>query len=106
MPWGQVLVATRELPGNCTTSMGNGVTITLLNHQDRELANLSHAILDASDKCLLDPSELLVIADISAAESFFKGASTSKKLFELMLSLKELQMHKGIILFSILLEIL
>jgi hypothetical protein len=65
----------------------------------RELANLIHAISDASSKGLLHQSELFVFTDNSVAESaFFKGTSSSKRLFDLMLKLHELQMHKRLML--------
>jgi hypothetical protein len=65
----------------------------------RELANLIHVISDASSKGLLHQSELFVFTDNSVAESaFFKGTSSSKRLFDLMLKLHELQMHKRLML--------
>ncbi len=65
----------------------------------RELVNLINAITNFSNNGLLDNTELFVFTDNSVAESaFFKGTSSSKKLFELMLSLRELQMHKGLVL--------
>jgi hypothetical protein len=68
----------------------------------RELANLINAISEASSKGLLHQSELFVFTVNSVAESsFFKGTSSSKKLFDLMLKLRELQMHKGLMLHMI-----
>lgn len=62
----------------------------------RELANLINAIKDAFDKHLLLNTELFVFTDNFAAEStFHKGTSASKKLFELMLTLRQLQMNGG-----------
>jgi hypothetical protein len=63
----------------------------------RELSNLVHAIDNASLSGSLDDSELFVFTDNFAAKSsFFKGTSSSKHLFELMLSLRKLQMHRGL----------
>ncbi len=54
----------------------------------RELSNLINAIKDAVDKDLLSRSELFVFTDNFATEStFYKGTSSSKTLFELMLTL-------------------
>lgn len=63
----------------------------------RELANLIHAIEDAHKKGLLDNAELFVFTDNSAVESaFYKGTSSSRRLFDLILQLRSLQMHGGI----------
>jgi hypothetical protein len=65
----------------------------------RELGNLINAIKDASFKGLLKNSELFVITNNTSAESaFFKGTSSSKCLFELVLELWKLQMEDGLIL--------
>jgi len=64
----------------------------------RELANLIHAIEDASHKGLLHEAELFVFTDNSAAEgAFYKGTSPSRKLFELVLRLRKLQMTGGLL---------
>ena len=56
-----------------------------------------NAIKDAAERNLLKDTELFVFTDNVTAESaFFKGTSSSRKLFELMLSLHQLQMHTGI----------
>lgn len=63
----------------------------------RELANLIHAIEDAHAKGLLNNSELFVFTDNSTAEgAFYKGTSSSVKLFELVLKLRTLQMSGGL----------
>jgi hypothetical protein len=63
----------------------------------RELANLIHAIEDAYDKGLLFNAELFVFTDNSAAEgAFYKGTSPSRKLFDLVLRLRKLQMSGGL----------
>ena len=63
----------------------------------RELANLIHAIEDAYGKGLLADAELFVFTDNSAAEgAFYKGTSPSRKLFELVLRLRKLQMTGGL----------
>jgi hypothetical protein len=63
----------------------------------RELANLINAITDAVQNNLLEDTELFLFTDNGTAESvFFKGTSSSRKLFELMFSLHKLQMHWGI----------
>jgi hypothetical protein len=68
----------------------------------RELSNLINAISEASSRGFLDHAELFVFTDNSVAESaFFKGTSKSKRLFELMLQLRELQMHKSLMLHMI-----
>jgi len=60
----------------------------------RELGNLINAIKNASAKGLLKNSELFVFTDNTAAESsFYKGTSSSKRLFELTLELRKLQMN-------------
>mmetsp|Transcript_20485 Transcript_20485/g.29214 ORF Transcript_20485/g.29214 Transcript_20485/m.29214 type:complete len:595 (-) Transcript_20485:2495-4279(-) len=64
-----------------------------------ELANLIHAIEDAHAKGLLSDSELFVFTDNSAAEgAFYKGTSPSRRLFELVLRLRSLQMNAGLAL--------
>lgn len=63
----------------------------------RELSNLINAIKEAAERGLLTNAELFVFTDNFASEStFYKGTSSSKKLFELMLSLRRLQMNAGI----------
>jgi hypothetical protein len=63
----------------------------------RELANLIHAIEDAYHKGLLANSELFMFTDNSAAEgAFYKGNSPSRRLFELVLRLRSLQMDGGL----------
>jgi hypothetical protein len=63
----------------------------------RELANLIHAIEDAHSTGLLADSELFVFTDNSAAEgAFYKGTSSSRRLFELVLRLRALQMNGGL----------
>jgi hypothetical protein len=65
----------------------------------RELANLIHAIEDAHAKGLLANSELFVFTDNSSAEgAFYKGTSSSRRLFDLVLRLRALQIHGGITL--------
>jgi len=60
----------------------------------RELDNLIHAIEDAHSKGLLAESELFVFTDNSAAEgAFYRGTSSSRRLFDLVLRLRSLQMH-------------
>ena len=54
----------------------------------RELANLIYAIEDAYNKGLLIDAELFLFTDSSTAESvFYKGTSSSEKLFNLILRL-------------------
>jgi hypothetical protein len=65
----------------------------------RELANLVHAIEEAHSKGLLENSELFVFTDNSAAEgAFYKGTSPSRRLFELVLRLRTLQMSGSLAL--------
>jgi hypothetical protein len=65
----------------------------------RELCNLINAIKRASFEGLLKDSELFVFTDNTAAESsFYKGTSSSKRLFKLTLDLRELQMNDGLML--------
>ena len=65
----------------------------------RELANLIYAIEEAVGKGLLDDAELFVFTDNTSAESaFYKGTSSSRRLFELVLRLRKLQMHRGLTL--------
>jgi hypothetical protein len=60
----------------------------------RELANLVLAIEEAYAKGLLSNSELFVFTDNSAAEgAFYKGTSPSRRLFDLVLRLRALQMN-------------
>ncbi len=52
---------------------------------------------DAADKGLLTQTEFFVFTDNFASEStFYKGTSSSKKVFELMFALRELQMNVGL----------
>jgi len=70
------------------------------NH--RELDNLITAIEEAMQEGLLTDSELFMFTDNSTMESaFFKGTSTSPKLFDLILRLQELRMGDGLILYMI-----
>jgi hypothetical protein len=65
----------------------------------RELANLIYAIEDAYSKQLLNDLELFFFTDNSTAEAvFYKGTSTSEKLFNLILRLREIQMSGCLIL--------
>ncbi len=65
----------------------------------RELANLVLAIQNAKEGGLLNNTELFVFTDNGTTEStFYKGTSSSRKLFELMLQLHKLEMHSGVIL--------
>jgi hypothetical protein len=65
----------------------------------RELGNLLHAITEATNKGLLKNSELFVFTDNTTVESaFYKGTSSSKRLFQLVLDLRKLQLHGGFIL--------
>ena len=65
----------------------------------RELANLIYAIEGAHKKGLLEDAELFFFTDNSTAESvFYKGTSTSEKLFNLVLRLRKLQLHGCLIL--------
>jgi hypothetical protein len=68
----------------------------------RELSNLINAIKDALGKGLLDKRELFVFTDNFTAESaFFKGSSSSRKLFELVLDLRNMEMHSGLMVHMI-----
>jgi len=65
----------------------------------RELGNLINAAKDACSKGLLKDAELFVFTDNTSAESaFYKGTSSSKRLFELTLDLRKLQMNDGLAL--------
>ncbi len=56
-----------------------------------------NSISEAANNNLLINSELFVFTDNFAAESaFHKGYSCSRKLFQLMLTLQQLQMHSDI----------
>ncbi len=71
-------------------------TVSAESSNYRELSNLINAITDAHDKDLLLDTELFIFTDNFTAESaFFKGTSSSRKLFELILSLHKLQMRSG-----------
>jgi hypothetical protein len=68
----------------------------------RELSNLINAIKDASRHGFLEDMELFVFTDNWTAESaFFKGTSSSRKLFDLVLDLRKLQMHSGLMIHMI-----
>jgi hypothetical protein len=63
----------------------------------RELANLVTAIQDCVKHGLLTNSELFVFTDNSTAEAaFYKGASSSRKLFNLILCLRKMQMQHNL----------
>ena len=65
----------------------------------RELGNLINAVKDACSKGLLKDAELFVFTDNTSAESaFYKGTSSSKRLFELTLDLRKLQMNDALAL--------
>jgi hypothetical protein len=65
----------------------------------RELGNLINAVKDACSKGLLKDTELFVFTDNTSAESaFYKGTSSSKRLFELTLDLQKLQINNGLAL--------
>jgi hypothetical protein len=65
----------------------------------RELANLIYAIEDAYNKQLLNDVELFFFTDNTTAESvFYKGTSTSERLFNLILRLRKIQMTGCMIL--------
>lgn len=73
-----------------------GVNLSMESSNYRELSNLVNAINDAEKKHLLLNMKLFVFTDNFAADStFHKGTSSSKKLFELTLSLQKLQMNGG-----------
>jgi hypothetical protein len=60
----------------------------------RELSNLIYSIEENHAKGLLHDSELFIFTDNMTAESaFFKGTSSSERLFELILRLRNLQMN-------------
>ena len=65
----------------------------------RELANLIYAIEDANEKGFLQNAELFLFTDNTSAESaFYKGTSSSRKLFDLVLRLRKLQMNGGVVM--------
>ena len=65
----------------------------------RELDNLITAIEEAYREGLLDDAELFMFTDNSTAESaFYKGTSTSERLFGLVLRLRALQMTGDFVL--------
>jgi hypothetical protein len=65
----------------------------------RELANLVNFIERSLDRHDLSGSELFIFTDNQTAESaFWKGHSSSPKLFNLVLRLRKLEMTHGIIL--------
>jgi hypothetical protein len=62
----------------------------------KELRNLVMAIQRLEESGKLDGAELFMFTDNSTAESaFFKGTSTSKALFELVLELRQIEMRTG-----------
>ncbi len=67
----------------------------------RELSNIINSLEAAHERGLLKNTEVFMFTDNSTAEAaVFKGTSKSRKLFELILRLQNLQMHgKMIILF-------
>lgn len=68
----------------------------------RELQNLVNAIKEAHGEGLLNKTELFVFTDnITAESAFFKGTSSSRKLFDLILDLRKLQMDTGMIIHMI-----
>jgi len=78
--------------------MVNGVA-PLLVRPLTKLVNLLHAITEATNKGLLKNSELFVFTDnITAELAFYKGTSSSKRLFQLVIDLHKLQLHKGFVL--------
>jgi len=63
-----------------------------------ELANLVYAIEDNHSKSLLDDAELFLFTDNTTAEAgFYKGTSSSCRLFSLILRLRKLQMQTNMI---------
>jgi hypothetical protein len=67
------------------------------NH--RELANLVYALEEAHKEGLLEDTEVFIFTDISTVESaFFKGTSSSQKLFDLVLCLQQLHLHGSIMI--------
>jgi len=65
----------------------------------RELANLIFALEEAHRDHVLDHAELFVFTDNSTAElAAFKGTSSSSKLFELILQLRQLEMQGSMII--------
>jgi len=65
----------------------------------RELNNLILGIEEGVTQGLLDDCEVFLFTDNSTAESaFHKGTSSSKTLFQLVLRLRLLQMHRGLFL--------
>ena len=65
----------------------------------RELANLVEFLEDQGRSGELDDAEVFMFTDNSTAEnSFFKGTSKSKKLLDLILRLRRLEMRTGLIL--------
>ena len=62
----------------------------------REFCNLIDAVADHAKRGHLENVELFLFTDNTTSEAaFFKGTSKSKKLFELVLRLRNLQMHYG-----------
>lgn len=65
----------------------------------RELANLIFAIEEAYEAGLLSETELFLFTDNTTAESaYFRGSSSSRSLFDLVLKLRKLQMHGDFLL--------
>jgi hypothetical protein len=65
----------------------------------RELNNLLLGIEESMDQGVLQGGELFMFTDNSTAESsFHKGTTSSRTLFELILRLRRLQMHRDLTL--------
>jgi hypothetical protein len=62
----------------------------------KELRNLVMAIQQLEESGKLDGAKLFMFTDNSTAKSaFFKGTSSSKALFELVLELHQIEMRTG-----------
>jgi hypothetical protein len=62
----------------------------------RELANLVFSLREAALKGLLDGGEVFMFTDNTTAErAFFRGTSKSRKLFDLILELRQIEMRVG-----------
>jgi hypothetical protein len=65
----------------------------------RELANLVFAVEEAAAQGHLDDCELFLFTDNTTAESaYYKGTSSVRPLFDLMLRMRKLQMEGGVII--------
>jgi hypothetical protein len=63
----------------------------------RELSNLVQSIEAAANEGELDSSELFIFTDNTTAEgAYYKGNSPNKHLFELVLRLRVLEMHRSL----------